>query len=478
MATDISNRPRQLLIGFIAFELVVMTLVPTLLSSSPPLDVVEGWTWAPHWLLGTDKHPPGPAWLLEIMHYLVPGYILGPYLLSQLAIALTYVLVYLTGQVLMDDRRAIAGTLLLAGSYYFSISTTEWNHNVLQMPVWAAIILTLACLIKKPDRMAPWLILGALIGAGMYAKYSVVVIAVIAAIACLVFAPLRGQFRTARPYLAVALSLLIFTPHVIWLFRNDFMPLTYAADRADGGKADQPLLFLLVQLTDHAAILVLLAAAGISALRDSARLDTAGEARLFLRLLTFGPALLVVVGALLSGNDLLDMWGMPMFTSIGLWLVAEFGRDWSEAMIRRLAIGATIIVVIAALVFAGQAIWSHSHRPGRTFWPMAELAAKADAVWHAEVKTPLAITGGDKWLAGLVAVGLPQRPDVAAGNSLIASPWVSPEDVRVKGMLYLSDDANPTVPSYCPIHGPVHEITLNAMVPKIRAIVCYPEPAH
>ncbi|MBB3571815.1 4-amino-4-deoxy-L-arabinose transferase-like glycosyltransferase [Rhizobium sp. BK491] len=152
------------------------------------------------------------------MHYLTPGYLLGPYLLSQIAVALTYLFIYLLGCVFMDKWRALAGTLLLTGPLYFSYFTTQFNHNVLQLPFWSATILIFAHIFKAPARTSLWVILGTIIGAGMYAKYSVCVIAISVVIAGLYFTLIREQFRTPRPYFMIMTAGLTFLPHLIWLF--------------------------------------------------------------------------------------------------------------------------------------------------------------------------------------------------------------------------------------------------------------------
>lgn len=469
--------PARLVVGFVLFQMVVLTAVPTLVSTSPPLDVVEGWIWAPHWLLGTYKHPPMPAWFLQAAHMVLPGFIFPAYLLSQLALGLTYLFVYRTGRLFMQERQAAAGTLLLAGSYYFTLPTLEFNHNVLQMPFWAAIILVFAHIVRKPDRTRLWLLLGLLVGAGMYVKYSVAVLGVVVAVSGLVFPAVRAQFLGVRPYLSVLAALLVFAPHGIWLIDNDFMPLAYAARRSDevASSAIQPIIALLVQFADHAPMLLLVLVTGVPALRTAVPEPVMRKDRLFLAIFTFAPMLLVTVAAFASASGLKHMWGMPMFTTAGLWLVATLGRDWSEGMLRRLACGAVAIVTIAALVVAVQSFRAQTHRPSRPFWPTGELAAQAKALWSAEVGGPLRIVSGSTWHAGLISIGLPERPVVITGGELVTSPWVSETDIRRYGVLHISDNPGMPVPDYCLSPGPVHTIAFSSpTVPKAYVVICPP----
>jgi 4-amino-4-deoxy-L-arabinose transferase-like glycosyltransferase len=472
-----SLSPTTLVMLFALFQLVVLTAVPTIFSSSPPLDAVESWGWAPHWLLGTYKHPPMPAWLLQAAHSVLPGYIFVSYLLSQIAVALTYVAVFAVGREMTDERTAAAGALLSAGSLYFTFLTFEFNHNVLQMPFWALTILTFVRLRRQPAATVNWIILGLLVGCGMYVKYSVAVLAIVLALAGLFLPGIRRQLAGYRPWLAIAIALLIFLPHVVWLWQNDFQPFAYAASRAGGRTGRlQPLRSTLAQIGDHTPILLLLAGVGLAAIRRTlAQQATEPEALRLLRIVTFAPFVLVVVGATLSGTALRDMWGMPFFTTFGLWLVLEFKCAVDRPTLVRLLAGAVVLVTITAIAFVGEAIWSRQHKPGRSFWPMQELADKAGAIWQSETTTPLAIVGGNYWYGGLVSIGRPERPDVVADDELAHSPWVTPEDIAGKGMLYLTLAPNEPPASLCANHGPAHEIILsNAAIPPISAFVCRP----
>jgi len=469
--------PARLVGLFVLFQLVVLTVVPAWLSTSPPLDVVEGWGWAPHWLLGTHKHPPMPAWFLQAGYLLLPDRIWTPYLLSQLAVAATYLLVYRTGRLLMDARSAAAGTLLLAGSLYLTFLTLEFNHNVIQLPFWAAIIHVFARILRSPQRTALWLLLGVLIGCGMYAKYSIIVLAVVAGLAGLLFPATRPQYRTLRPWLTIGAALLVFAPHLLWLATHEFKPLGYAADRSvEKAGAWGPLAFLAAQLLNHMPMLVLLAVAGLRKLpRPQPFALPAAQSLLFLRVFTFGPVLLVVLGSALTGASPRDMWGMPMFTMLGLWIVAEFARDWPTDRLRRLAGAAAGIVTLAAVAFAAQAWRATDHRPARPFWPMQQIAGQAQAAWQAERDTPLRIVGGDRWLAGLVSVALSPAPAVAVTDDLSDSPWISPQHLAAEGMLYLVQPPAEPPADRCPVHGPAHPIDpAQPHLPPMAAFVCHP----
>lgn len=460
--------------AFVAAQLVALTLLPTLGSSSPPLDVVEGWIWAPHWLLGTYKHPPMPAWTMQALHWIVPSPILAPYLLSQLAIALTYLLVFLTGSLVLDRQRAAAGILLMAGSFYFTVPTIEYNHNVLQMPFWAAIIFTTARLRSRPSAWSLWLLLGALAGLGLYVKYAFAMLLIVVALYSLFEKDLRAQYLTFRPYAAALICLVIFAPHLKWIVDSNFQPFTYALQRASNVSSFwRPLGFAVAQLADHAPILLLLAIAGVPAIRRGKPTSVGGNDLWFLRLMTFGPLFLTVAVGFGMRTGLLDMWGMPMFTTAGLWLVAELQRHWPVPAIKRLAFASIILVGAVGIALGTQPLWSH--KKSRTAWPTQEIAQQAEAIWAKRVGKALMLVGGDEWwVPGLVAIGADTRPDVIIGNDLSVSPWVSPEKVKREGVLYIARSPSAR-PDYCAPVGETATLSPGPGFPEFSVSICMPE---
>lgn len=460
--------------AFVAAQLATLTVLPTLGSSSPPLDVVEGWIWAPHWLLGTYKHPPMPAWTMQALHWIVPSPILGPYILSQIAVALTYLLVFLTGSLVLDRNRAAVGVLLLAGSFYFTVPTIEYNHNVLQMPFWAATIYTTARLRSRPSATSLWLLLGALAGLGLYVKYAFAVLLIVVALYSLFEKNLRAQYLTFRPYAAALICLVIFAPHLEWLVDSSFQPFSYALQRASNVSSSwRPLGFALAQVADHSPIIALLAIAGIPAIRRGEPAPTPSSNLRFLRTMTFGPLLLTIIIGFSLRTGLLDMWGMPMFTTAGLWVAAELKRQWPEASLMRLALASITVVLAVGVAFGTQPLWSH--KKSRTAWPIYEIAEQAETIWAKRVGKPLILVGGDEWwVPGLVAIGAKVRPDVIIGNNLLVTPWVSPEEVRRDGVLYIARSAS-SRPDYCTPIEEAASLSPGPGLPEFSVSICLPE---
>ncbi len=468
------STPSKLIGALIAFQCFILVIVPYSFSWAPPLDVVEGLVWAPHWLIGTYKHPPLPSWLIEISVLLTQNMILGPYIVGQLCVALTYWFVYQLGRLLMDPIRAAAGTILMAGTYYFTVPTLEFNHNVVQLPLWSASILLFAHLRQKPQSWWLWIGLGALGGFGLYGKYTFAILLLVLFGLAVSERSMREQFKTIKPYLSIGLAFVIFLPHLMWLLQNNFEPFAYALDRSNGGTSSNPLAFMGAQLADHLPIVLILAFTGIGRLRAAETQPNQPSDLNFLRLITFSPILLTLVLFIMSSSSAKDMWGMPMFTPLGLWIIMEMGKNWSVPLLNRALLTAIALLCLICVGFVVQAFFPYLDKPSRSNWPMLEVSSAVDRLWKERTDKPLVNIGGTPFVAGIAALGQKTRPNVMIGVDLNHSPWLNEADIRSRGIAFIFDH-DEGVPALCGSAAFKSTITLkDPLMPPLTAIICPP----
>src|SRR5580698_8465091 len=181
-------------------QLIIWTVIPWLFAVSLPLDVVsDGLGWGHEWQWGYFKHPPLPSWTVEAFFDVLGDW--GPFLLSQIAVSITYVFVYLIGREMMTSRNALIATLLLVGVYYFSIPTPEWNHNVAQMPVWAWATYSYLLAIRT-GRWRWWAMLGLACGVAVLTKYASAVLFLAMLAHLLSTRKTAAALATPGPYIA------------------------------------------------------------------------------------------------------------------------------------------------------------------------------------------------------------------------------------------------------------------------------------
>lgn len=439
------ERPERGLVALISAQIIFWTLAPALSHTAPPLDVAEMYVWGREWVVATFKHPNLPGLVLEPLRVLSGGAGWGAFLVSQVFIAIAFWAVFTLGREMMDAPRALAGTLLLTGIYFFSWVTPEFNHNVAQMPLWALVMLTL-WRATTHGKALDWLLFGAFAGLSMWAKYSSGLLLVAAAAWILWDAQARKRILTPGPWLALIVFALTVAPQVLWLMQHDYAPFAYAARRASAGEWYAPIEFLLTLAVDHLPMLIVLACAGWFG-KPAAEAPAKPEqgAMRFLLLLGLGPPLLVAIGAMFSGAAPRASWGAPMTVLSGLIVVALMSNKFSAARLKRVAIGAGVLIVVVSGLYFGHMRYgvALTGKPLRGNWPQAEISRQLESEWLLATNMPLRIVAGDIWTSGLIGFNDRDPPSVLIDGSYDKAPWVSPDEVARHGALIVWSGGEP-----------------------------------
>src|SRR5271170_4367352 len=110
----IERRPGTAFAGFLALHFAVWTALPTILYANLPLDLIEALTYGREWPLGSDKLPPLPWWLVEIMYRLF-GADVAYYALAEVVVIAAFTLVWATARPLAGPIRALVAILIIDG---------------------------------------------------------------------------------------------------------------------------------------------------------------------------------------------------------------------------------------------------------------------------------------------------------------------------------------------------------------------------
>src|SRR5215467_13589045 len=247
----IERRPGAAFGGFLAVHFVVWTVLPALLYANLPLDLIEALVYGREWQLGYDKLPPLPWWLVEIAHRAVASDF-AYYALGQASVLAAFAAVWAFMLRIATPAAAAASILIIDGLHYFNFTSPKFNHDVVQLPFWALAGFSFHGALRT-GRLGHWAVLGVALGVALWAKYFVVVLGLPLLLFMLIDSRARRCLATPGPYVAAAISLAIILPHLIWLHQNDWLPIDYAASRAEAtnGLLDHfthPLLFAVAQL--------------------------------------------------------------------------------------------------------------------------------------------------------------------------------------------------------------------------------------
>jgi len=439
---------------------LLWALIPSLLFPNPPLDVVEGYAWGREMALGYTKHPPMQAWLLELSYHLTGGRAYGGYWLSALSIAIAYGFIWsLARRVGLTDWQAFWSLVLTSVTFYFTIPVPEFNPNILQIPVWAGMMFFFHRALAE-NRLRDWILLGALAAFGLYTKYFVVLLIGTIGLYALVTPSAREVLTKPGPYIAAVTALLLFAPHIYWLFETDFITFKYAASRSvdASGLFDHiynPLNFLAAQIGTHGGLflvcLIGLGLAGIKGFRSPSR-QSAGpvpdaDDRRFLLWFAFVPLGVVLLASAITGNDFKHMWGTPMFVLSGVLAVWLLRLPESFTSARRAFLTACALQAVVFGVTIGQAVVEPQWKTKQTriHYPGPAIAGELTDLWRAQMETPLAYVAGDMWTTANVTLFSADRPRMFLEHDLNQSPWIGASDVQGKGVLVLwpGEDSTP-----------------------------------
>src|SRR6266481_7300519 len=360
LLANIGERPWAGFWLLAAAHAAIWTILPLALYPNLPLDIIEALTYGREWQLGYDKLPPLPWWLVDLVYRTV-GHDVAYYALAQVAVVLAFAAVWLTARELVGAVGALVAVLVLDGLHYFHFTAAKFNHDVIELPLWALAGYAVHAALRR-GRMIHWLLLGAALGLSLWAKYFVVVLAAPLALFLLLDRDARPALATPGPWIALVVALVILTPHLVWLVRNDFLPFAYASARAapSRGLIDHilhPLVFAVGQVAF--ALPALLIAAAVVWPRPRPQDEAppvAGKADAFDRrivtLLAFGPAAMTVVLSAVSGRGAIAMWGYPLWLFLGLWIVLYAGSALEPARLGRIAAVWASVFALFAIVFA------------------------------------------------------------------------------------------------------------------------------
>ncbi|MGH7247464.1 MAG: glycosyltransferase family 39 protein, partial [Pseudomonadota bacterium] len=226
----IERRPGSAFAAFLALHFAVWTALPARLYANLPLDLIEALTYGREWPLGSDKLPPLPWWLVEIM-YRVFGADAAYYALAEVVVILAFLAVWATARQLVGAAGALVSILIIDGLHYFQYTAVQFNHNVIQLPFWALAGYCFHAALKR-GHIRHWLLLGFAFAGALWAKYLVVVLAAPYALFLLFDRDARRWLRTPGPWLGIVVALIITSPHLIWLIKNNFAPFAYVDMRS------------------------------------------------------------------------------------------------------------------------------------------------------------------------------------------------------------------------------------------------------
>jgi hypothetical protein len=437
ISAAIARYPGRAFAAFCAVHFIVWTALPALLYHNLPLDLIEALLYGREWQLGYDKLPPLPWWLIEIVYRAI-GHDTGYYALAQVAVISAFFVVWTTALPLVGGVGALVSVLIIDGLHYFQYTAAKFNHDVIQLPFWALAGYAFQRALRRGE-FAYWLLLGFAIGMALWAKYFVVVLAVPLALFLVVDTNARKSLVTPGPWIALAVALIVASPHLYWLVKNDFLPFAYASARAapSRGVLDHllhPAIFALAQgLFLIPAFLIGAAMFWPRGSKAPARMTDEYDRRI-VTVLAFGPAVTTIALSAITARGTIAMWGYPLWLFLGLWIVLEACAIEPARLRRTVAVWSVIFAAFAFGFFANYSFLPNvDHRYRAAFFPGDRLADEIARRFRAATGRPLTYVIATMWEGGNIAHYARERPRVLVDGDPRRAPWIDLGDLQSKG---------------------------------------------
>lgn len=453
---------------FCSIHLSIWTLLPTLLIKTIPLDTAEGIVWGREWQWGYYKHPPLAAWLSNIAYQIQgsPGFSL--YLLSQLAVILTFWAVWKFSLKLLTPLQALASILCLEGIYFYTFPSIQFNPDILMLPLWALLILKLYETLEK-ESLTGWISIGILAGLSVLAKYESFVLLIPIFIFMLINNQARKAFQFSGVYLAFIISLVIITPHLIWLYQNNFLPIGYALHSSQLLSNQEAQVNIHSFLTAHIKNLAnylfeqliavlpafLLLMIFIKQPRQSHMLNKFQKQ--FLLIIICGPFLFTLLLSILLGIQIKTYWSIPYYSFFAT-LVLAFLRPFITLKIFKRYVLSCVFVFILFGLGSITALNYLPYKKGHALhlqFPAKKMAAYVTRIWHTHYHTKLSYLAGPKYMVDYVGAYARDHPSVLIDWNPHISPWINEQNLRKKGAIFI-----------WPIQKGVHDVQLPPEIVK------------
>jgi 4-amino-4-deoxy-L-arabinose transferase-like glycosyltransferase len=466
--TDPARRERAVAWLLIAYG-AVWSLYGALAKGSQDVhfDMGEMVAWSRDAGIGTPKHPPLAAWLVRVWFSVFPLTDASYYAFAMVLATFALWVAWRVSEPYLDAEKRVIGLVLLTVVPFFNFHALKYNANTVLTPLWA--VATWCFLRSFETRGALWAAFAGLAAAAaMLGKYWSIFLLAGLGIAALAD-PRRGAyFRSAAPYVTIAVGALALAPHVVWIVANDFAPFAYAvtAHPATQWSALKSgfdyLLGAAAYVAAPAALALATARPGLPAIVDT--VWPQDPARRLVLIAFLAPIVLPAVAAAIAKVEIVPLWSIGGATLLPVVLLSSPRVTVPRAYaVRLLALGLAFPVL---MTLAAPVIAIVIHRQGLTNYATHYrlLAAAVDRAWRETTREPMRFVGSYTNIVNGIVFYLRDRPSTLEINEPRVTPWADEARVARAGVALVCPEVETTCMDKLNARGkglPRHAVTLS-----------------
>ncbi len=314
-------------------------------------DEAQYWFWALHPALGYYSKPPLVAWLIALTTGAFGDSEFAIRLSAPLLHAVAAGFVYAIAARLYDSRIAFWSALGYATLPGVSLSGFIISTDAVLLPCWAAALYAFIRA-REPGGARWWLLVGAMAGLGLLAKYAMAYW-LLSALGYVLL--VRAERRHLAALIGAAgIALLIQLPNFWWNWSHDFVSYRHVRDNAElAGPLFHPIAFLEF-FGSQFGVFGPLSFAALLAIVAHARVLSEPRARLLATFALPTLAMMLTVSLLSRAQP---NWAAPTYVSAVVLVVAwALAQGWRRALRVSIALNLLAAVVLFGMTDAFAAI--------------------------------------------------------------------------------------------------------------------------
>ena len=404
----IKNNYNRTFYVFLLLHLTIWTIVPSVTNLNLPLDTIEALAWGSNLSWGYTKHPPISAFMVEFIHSFFGSQDWSYYFLSQIFIIIGFIYVWKFSNLIFKEKiYSLSSIFFLEGVFFYNFTSPEFNVNICQIPFWALTVYYSWRSIKY-EKISDLVLLGIFMSLGFLSKYLFIYL-ILAVKFIFILKIFKDKYFNLKLLIPGIIFLLILTPHLIWLFDNNFISLTYAFNRTGIDENNlinhiyNPFLFLLKQIGILIPVIILIFS---FAKLKKLNLTILKKDRYFLLFINIIPILLVLLTSFVSGAKIRTMWMTPFYLFLGVLLIQLYKETLKRNYKRFFAVFIFFFILSPISYLAV----SLSNEYKRTDYPGKEISNLVQRRWNNNFSNNIAVVVGDEWFAGNLSYHLQSRP--------------------------------------------------------------------
>lgn len=424
-------------IFFIFLHIFVWTIIPSLSNINLPLDTIEALAWSSEIKLGYEKYPPLFPFIIEIFFKIFGSQDWVFYFLSQLLIVSSFIIIFKFSEDFFDKRiYSLISVLLLEGIFFFNFTSPELNPILCQLPFISATVFYSWKSIKDNNNTS-WTLFG--IFAALSALTFYLSFYQLASLGLFfLFITIKYKKFNLKYLLFLTSFLILFFPHLIWVFNNNFATVNYGLFRSVGDPLSglgysklidhlyYPVIFLLKQT---AIVLPLFIIFLFIVKKPKLRINLKDKKLLFLISITILPIFLMFITSFLAGIRIRTMWMASFYMFFGIFVVYIFQSSVDLKKIKNFIFVLFFFTILSPSLYF---LTSYIEKDKRTDYPGKKISQAIQVHWDQNFSNQIDFVVGDGWVnggwyAGNLSYHLKSRPKFRTkleNNPNIGTVWI------------------------------------------------------